>query len=576
MKHLALLVLILLVRGASNAQSVYSSTFSGLEIAPCPFNPNKITQQIRGWILYQTLNGNWDGPVDSSRCISAENNVAVCATFVRLSQIDPARPLFLRAKPEALQGVNNQLVPNKLYEAFAYVSLSPGNLERLQTDTGCLQDLCTGLFLGIAIPGPDGQTGAATRFHTGLLQLENAFYSNYWMQSCFPSEKFDQQSLRELVLKFSFSPSANWSAQILKLHHLSIKPVFFDLGLIDHVHAAPQHLMGSEYTVNLAEAADQFSQNFLMVYTAPTYPSAQAPAYVEARPEPNTNAPKTINLSVEPGQSLQIQPFTYLRGALVQGSDSVRHRANLLNNGGDFCINGLDLVFSKGSEYRHAGGHLSMNNAFSCLQFREQSALRVMENATLHYGNDGTGMLALCAGSRLVLEKNAVFVMDGVLNIAECDQPHTEPTITVDLHPGATLAFTPKAVLTNQFSKGQQLRLRVRMLGGSIDDSALDPSEQNRIERVYPEPAVDFIQNIALFPNPLEDQATLQYVANDTENLDLQWFDLNGRWASSQKIAATKGINQHPLQIPEKPGVYLLKIGNQRQRAVVKVVKMGQ
>lgn len=573
MKHLALFMLLFGVNGSLRSQWIYYDAFNGLEIAPCPFDASKTIQQIGGWVMYQTFNGNWDGPMDSSRCISAETNASVGATFIRLSQVDPTRALFLRAKPASIQNADPKLWPNSLYTIQATVSLSPAGGPALQTGTDCFQDLCSGVFVGLAIPGPDGQVDAARRFHTGLFAPQPGLSHTYAAESCFPSEKFDTQSLSEVVLKLTFTPSANWSAQILKLHDISVTLNDAFPGMIEQVFALPKHLHGLEYTVNAAEATSHFSPNYLMPYTAPTYPSAQNPSYVEARPEPNSITPQTINLYVGQFQGLQIQPFTYLRGALVQGSDSIRHQANLLLDGGDLCVNFIDLVFANGDEYRHAGGQISMNNAFSCLQFREKSALRVMENATLHYGEGGTGMLALCAGSHLVLEKNAKFIMDGILNVAECDLPYTDANITVDLHPGSTLSFTPQAFLTNRFSKNQQLRLKARMLGGRIDDSALDPTEQSLIERVYPEPATNFAQNIALLPNPITAEATLQYLAAEAEVLDLQWFDTNGQWIQQQSLTVVKGINQQVLQIPEKSGLYLLKIANPKQQTTLKVLR---
>lgn len=573
MKQLVLFLLLFLTKGSLPAQWIYYDSFSGLEIAPCPFDANKINQQIGGWVIYQTLNGNWDGPVDSSRCISAEKNADIGTTFIRLSQVDPTRPLFLRAKPESIQNADLKLWPNSLYSIQAAIGLSPTDGPTLQTGTDCFQDLCSGVFVGLAIPGPDGQVDAARRFHTGLFAPQPGYPRAYGAESCFPSEKFDTQSVSDLVLKLTFAPSANWSTQILKLSAISVEFTDPFPTLIEQVYALPKHLHGLEYTINVDETASGFSPAYLMPYTAPTYPSAQNPSYIEARPEPNSGTPQTINLYVGLFEILQIQPFTYLRGALVQGSDSIRHRANLLNDGGDICINFLDLVFANGDEYRHAGGQISMNNAFSCLQFREKSALRVMENATLHYGEGGTGMLALCAGSHLVLEKNATFIMDGILNVAECDLPYTDANITVDLHPGSTLSFTPQAFLTNRFSKNQQLRLKARMLGGRIDDSALDPAEQSLIERVYPKPATSFAQNIALQPNPITAEATLQYLAAEAEVLDLQWFDTNGQWIQQQSLTVDKGINQQALKVPERKGLYLLKIANPKQHTTLKVLR---
>ncbi len=193
---------------------------------------------------------------------------------------------------------------------------------------------------------------------------------------------------------------------------------------------------------------------------------------------PNSAEQEVINLVVDPFQTLEIQPFTYLIGALVAGSDTLRHQVNLVNNGGDICLNFVDFVVDGGDEFRHGGGSLYMNNAFSCMQFRHESALRVLEGATLHYGNNGAGMLALCRQLDRAGAQCHALVVDGILNLAECNDAIPPQQLYMDLPPGSKLIFTDQARLTNRFSQGQQMHLNVRMLGGEIDDAALAPEDR--------------------------------------------------------------------------------------------------
>lgn len=559
-KRFLLLFGYLVCSASMMAQSIYQADFTSMEIKPCPYDPAKITKQLRDWQVYQTTNGNWDGPVDSTRCISVETDAAAGAPFIRLNQIDPARPLFLRLKPESIQNQVEEFLPNAIYSVFGIIDLGGGN-GSFATGTNCNQDLCTGVLLGISVPPP-----GPTRFHAAQMHPQYDF-----INACFPTERFDTQKLETLVIKLSFNPQSNWNNQIVKLHFLQIMLEDQFPGYIETVKADANDLIGTEYFVNVADVGGGFTSNYIMPYTGTGYPSAQTPSYVEAVPEPNVSTSQTINLTVDIFQKLEIQPFTYFRGALVKGSDTLRHRANIFNIDGDFCLNFVDLIFSDGSEYRHAGGQLTLNSAFSCLQFWENSGLRVMGNASLQYGSEGVGMLALCAGSHIVLERNARLTVDALLNIAECSHPYTNPDITVDLQPGSVLSFTENAWLTNRFSHDQQMKLKVRMLGGSLDDSALDAAERARIERVYPEPAPFFAQNIQLNPNPCSGQTVLQYTASRAETLELRWMDVNGRAAGSVSINVEKGFNMLPVKVPETPGVYWLQVRNATQQAVLKV-----
>lgn len=119
----------------------------------------------------------------------------------------------------------------------------------------------------------------------------------------------------------------------------------------------------------------------------------------------------------------------------MAGSDSVRHQFTLSDDGGDICLNFIDLIFNGGDEFRYACGSLTMNHPMSCMQFRAGSALRVQEGATLHYGNNGAGMLVICANSTIVLERNSTLVLDAILQIGECDDHLPPQQLYVDLPP---------------------------------------------------------------------------------------------------------------------------------------------
>jgi len=574
MRKINFLFLFLLCTPAAFGQFYYSTIFSGFDTLPCPYNDAETVIFPKGWYLYQTTDDTWQGPIDSTRCISVEPIGVFGQSRVDLEQINPQKALFLRARASEFAGLGN-LEPNYLYNAG--INFHVSDTAVIPVDgTNCVEDVCTGLFVAIAVPGTQ-------RIQTGLLNNGNypAGYLYRDVTACFPTEYFFDQHLKELVLKFKFPEGINLAGHYLFPEYASVEPLNAPPGLVTEVTVGPDNYNSTtgEYDINVADAASGggfFYENFILQYTAPTFPSAQDPSYVVGSISPNSTEQEVINLVVDPFQTLEIQPFTYLVGSLVAGSDTLRHQVNLVNNGGDICLNFVDFVVDGGDEFRHGGGSLYMNNAFSCMQFRHESALRVLEGATLHYGNNGAGMLALCAGSTIALERNATLIVDCVLNMAECNDAIPPQQLYMDLPPGSKLIFTDRARLTNRFSHGQQMRLNVRMLGGAIDDAALAPEDRDLIRRVYPEPSPDFGENVAIAPNPFAGELTLHYLAGKPESVTLRWTNVNGQFVREERLDAVRGPNEWQPVTPEAAGVYLLAVQGESGRATIKVVKVGK
>ena len=540
----------------------YVTNFHFTTQQTCPFDPTKTVTFPSGWIIYQTIDGTWDGTVDTDRCISVE---AIPGGDLRidLEQINPAEPLFVRALPLELESLG-ELPVNQLMVVDFFMSTN-----QAATGAECVEDMCSGVFTGVDVGVP-----GAMRIHTGLLP-DN--FSE--VHSCFPTEYFPGQYLRELILKVTFLPDADLSGAYLYLYGVLVSPSWQPTGLISAVEANESHYNDNtnEYDVNVYETAEigGWGEQFLMRYTESTFPSVSTPSYVNGTVTPVSNQQQTINLVTEEWQTLEIQPFTHLRGALVEGSDSIRHIVNLVNDGGNLCLNFIDLIFSGGNEYRHGkGGILDIHNSFSCFQFRKGSALRVMEGATLHYGTEGAGMLALCANSTIVLERDATLLVDAILNIAECDDALAPTHIDIDLPKTASLVFTENARLTNRFSQGQQMELRVHMLGGTLDDSRLSAEDQAIIRRIYPEPGPVFADNFSLSPNPFQGAPTLTYLSASEEQISLQWLSVDGKLLAEEHFSAQHGINEWQLDhTPQVAGWYGLRVGNGRQSAVLNVVR---
>lgn len=547
-------------------QFYYESYFyNSSQLSPCPFNPNVQVEIPPNWNIYQTQNGAWDGPIDSSLCLEGIGSLS--GLSIDLSLIDPQRPLFVSAKAIEFSQLQ-PLPPNSIFNFRFQAFLSDTSIH-LQTGTNCNQSLCSGAFIGIHIP-------TDVRFQTATMQQTGIYLQS---DACFPSEFFQDQTLNNLVLKFQFKPGTVLTSQKLVLQFAQIIQSFDPVvNTITEVVAYPQNLNPNTgaYEVNVIQASNGggFSSNFLMLYTAPGFPSASNPSFVEARPEPNEAEQKTINLIVEPSQNLQFQPFTYLRGALVKDNDSLRHVAQLVNNGGDMCLNFIDVVFTPLTAYVHNGGTIGMNHPMSCMQFQNKSTMELANGATLHYGNNGLGMMILCSGSTLKINPDATLLVDGTLNLSECNDLLPPQHYFVDLPKGAQLIFTKDARIFNGYSKGQAMHLKVRMLGGTIDDSALPAEDRSRIERIYPEPEENLADNLQLSPNPFETALILEWNAAAAETLQIDWLDVQGKVWWTEKRSMERGINAWSSSPNVPSGVYFLRFSGAKGWFVQKVVRM--
>ncbi len=572
MKNLFLVSLLCLSYGHNTAQSFYAN-FTDTEFGPCPFNPNFFVTQPKDWLIYQTTNNTWDGPVDSSRCI--QGTVENGRFIIPLVQIDPTEPLYIRYTN--LDSLTMPMPPNELFYGGFYSNIEP-SIDSLQTGGDCYENLCNGIFFGINIPN-ETFSGKTTRFQD--VQLKNTITGDdntLIGHGCFPSEYFQDQYLNTVVIKFLFDSTESLVGKTLGLYYLEVSPLqsWNGLGTIFGDVPVPATFLNTdgEYNVNISDIVQEtWNTNYLVLHNENTYPSPANPTYAYVFPDPNELIQRTINIRVEEFQTLEFQPFTQFKGGKVFNNDTLRHVVNLEINGGDLCLNFIDLIFEGGDEFRFDGGHAIFNSFHSCMQFRTGSSLHVLEGKTMHYGDNGMGMLALCAGGTIRLDRDATLIMDGRLNLAECNDAIQPQHLYMDLLPGARLIFTEQAHITNQFSQGQQMKLYVRMLGGTLDDQALDTHERSLIIRQYPEPRDNMLDNIEVAPNPFGASTQLTYIGAPNEgSLTISWLDPLGRLVSQNQFTTATGLNTWDLEPGLPNGLWLLRIESSHGSATLKVV----
>ncbi len=80
--------------------------------------------------------------------------------------------------------------------------------------------------------------------------------------------------------------------------------------------------------------------------------------------------------------------------------------------------------------------------------------------------------------------------------------------------------------------------------------------------------------DIKVYPNPSSKNITIEWKSNSSETTTLEILDLTGRTINKEGINMATETNSHSMDISTlQNGVYLLRISNDKQTAVFKVVK---
>ncbi len=560
MKKLYTLLSVILFTVNLLSQAPPNSWFAGITATNCPFDSSVTINQTEYWMVYQTQNGKWNGEIDSTRCISLEevdNDLEI-----DLTQIDPSKPLFVKSLMD--DDTKILLEPNTLYNTSFHFRKSDVTLLNLNED--CANGLCSGLIVGIEIPDSTG-LDTALRMHS-TTATQNSFSD---ASTCIATEKFDENYLKEFILKVTLTN------QTVDDQWLRLRRVYnTHLGWWDDYQVydmpIPENLYnGSSYNAYLTDFSVE-GGNALLMYGETTYPSPEHLSYVEAHLVQNKPTQETININLLEYENLVYQPFTELRGGLIQGDDSVRHIVNLNNWGGTICMEPIiDFAFNGPTHYVHHDGYVEFHGKTSCMIFKNGATLNVAENATFHYGNGGEGMLAICDGSTINIAKNGILVIDNHM-ILKSNGNKENQQVFMELNPGSTLQFAENAKLSH-IGLYPEMRLNIYMNGGVLDDHLLTESERQLINRIYPEPDEQNIFTVS--PNPISENCMVSMIAKNEGDISFQIIDMNGRMVQSYQKSIEKGYNEFGLNLNGySSGMYLFKLESSEMSACQKLIKL--
>lgn len=141
--------------------------------------------------MYQTLNDHWDGPIDSTVCISLATTPS---QGIDLQTVNLDKPIFARCK--FTEDNKIWLAPDFIYN-MEFSNYNFPNQVYLQGGTGCADNMCSGMYIGIQVPD-EAATGTAIRWHQDIPSADSTVI---YLTTCVPTEYFNNNYLRELIIK---------------------------------------------------------------------------------------------------------------------------------------------------------------------------------------------------------------------------------------------------------------------------------------------------------------------------------------------------------------------------------------
>ncbi len=523
-------------------------------------NPNEQIMVPDHFRVYQTVNDLWDAPVDSTRCFSFEGKPI--SAVLDLSPMDFQRPLFIQFLFDSLM-----LLPDTIYDF--YLNASYFHLNQLPVEYGidCSNGVCTGFLAGVEIPDETG-TGTTLRWYEMSTGPENYDYFSY----CFLTERFGG-TLRYLIFKLTLNDVLPPNAK-LELFWGGVEIQWaLTFNAPNPLVATEDYFNGTSYDVDLIDfAPDIYYNSMLFKYPDTTYPSSQNLGYYDVEIFPNKPSPQVINLIADDNLQVLFQPFTTLRGGLVEG-DTLRHQVNFIANGLTMCLGLIiDLIFDDGASFIYRSGDIRFLNHKACFMFRRGSRLKIDDGATFHYGNHKLGILAIYPDARLEFGRNATLIMDGRMMLF--GYPHApDMELHIELHPGQKLVFTEHARLMRVGWAYAPVHLNVHMLGGELDDSRLSPADRSLIRRIYPDVSGRLDQHVHISPNPNSGSFQLRIDRPRSGRATIHFFTPDGSEATSPiETWLDHGVNIIDLSKPLAPGVYFLRINTGNDFATARIV----
>lgn len=550
------LTLNILFPGNIFCQQIPSADAYTAEDTVCIWDNTVSFTTTKKYTAYQTTDNTFNGPIDSNYCVSLRYEEAFSGLSFWPADFDLSRSIYIKAQIN-----DNEQIPLEKDAVYMLEEDFLNSTDGLIFGNDCPELICSGLIIGITIPDST-LTSDTTRWHV-------ISGDSYDYNTCFATEKFEDQKLNSLIYKFTINPDL---VEVAKDYSPPYINQLGDVQLITDLTNVYGNYVGGEYNVY-----DYYFLSYpigVLKYDNLTYPSTSYFDYIDVSPNPNTTEVQIINLTINEGYTLLTQPYVQLRGAQVEG-DTLRHEVNLINNGGTFCVSVAEMIFDGNTHYIFKKGAMDLYSPMSCLMFRNGASIEVADDGHLAYGKNGTGVLGLGSGGTIKIGKNASLTINNRVSIIKNPNSVYSGDIYMNLNKGSKLTFGQGASITNDEKSLSGGHLCIYMNGGELDMSGLDDFSRQLIRLIYPEQEKTMSANMHVYPNPVQNSFTVEIVSVEASTGEINITGLNGAVICTKKYELEAGINAIKIQIQDlKPGAYTIQCKTNAESGSTTFVKL--
>lgn len=550
------LTLNILFPGNIFCQQIPSADAYTAEDTVCIWDNTVSFTTTKKYTAYQTTDNTFNGPIDSNYCVSLRYEEAFSGLSFWPADFDLSRSIYIKAQIN-----DNEQIPLEKDAVYMLEEDFLNSTDGLIFGNDCPELICSGLIIGITIPDST-LTSDTTRWHV-------ISGDSYDYNTCFATEKFEDQKLNSLIYKFTINPDL---VEVAKDYSPPYINQLGDVQLITDLTNVDGNYVGGEYNVY-----DYYFLSYpigVLKYDNLTYPSTSYFDYIDVSPNPNTTEVQIINLTINEGYTLLTQPYVQLRGAQVEG-DTLRHEVNLINNGGTFCVSVAEMIFDGNTHYIFKKGAMDLYSPMSCLMFRNGASIEVADDGHLAYGKNGTGVLGLGSGGTIKIGKNASLTINNRVSIIKNPNSVYSGDIYMNLNKGSKLTFGQGASITNDEKSLSGGHLCIYMNGGELDMSGLDDFSRQLIRLIYPEQEKTMSANMHVYPNPVQNSFTVEIVSVEATTGEINITGLNGAVIYTKKYELEAGINAIKIQIQDlKPGAYTIQCKTNAENGSTTFVKL--
>lgn len=503
---------------------------------PCIYDSTVTINAYQSLDIYQTSNNKVDGPRDSVCFTLANNNL-------QLDMIDLNRPLFFRLKSNADIG-DTLLLSNGLYTlSYSFGAQEGGFLK----PTDCANGGCSKLVVVTREKwaGTGQDTIRSSEFYGDIVHNQCILEDNI----CFPTSNWYHIVLIDLWWEVYLNPDiaitsksfvgfngASSHPQDLVNKITALKPVTLPV-INNQVEINPGHLV-----------SNIFGPNFLFVHSLPGIPSNQNrdDKKIVLSPNPSEVVDITLKLVYE---DFYFQEFTSIGPSKVEGNDILYHRLNILQDGGDMCMESIDLAIGDGTSFRYKKGNIEFSDKSACIFFKKGSTFEILPGSKLVYGHKTMGMLGW-ADATIKLNEASTLIFDGTLLL----NGQNNKGSTVELKHNARLVFGDHASVKTLGDSDE--KVRVKAFTYQIDWGSLSAEERSHF--ILETPLVAETTDMHLYPNPASSEI---FIDSRLAGQNFSILDLYGK-VYLKGICSLEAIDVSNLH----SGLYILQTENSSQK----------